>query len=201
MISSARLSAPSRRPLRRGTGRHYPPVGRARAGAGKVLRVPCTCRKQPEGPLSFTVPSCGAAQGRLPERPKGAVCKTVGYAFPGSNPGPATTTTTTEQPGRSACGGDVETLWGHRVIGPASRHRRRAALALRRPPRSRRSPRGRPPARRRPVVRPTCGGCGWRTRQRRARRGACTGGLWRWVRCTAAARPQGGLARLYADPP
>jgi hypothetical protein len=91
VISSARLSAPSRRPLRRGTGWHCPPAGQGRAGPGKVLTVTCTCRKQPEGPLSFTVPSCGAAQGRLPERPKGAVCKTVGFAFPGSNPGPATT--------------------------------------------------------------------------------------------------------------
>ena len=44
-----------------------------------------------EGPLSFTVPFYGAAQGRLPERPKGAVCKTVGFAYVGSNPTPATT--------------------------------------------------------------------------------------------------------------
>ncbi|CAO5175809.1 hypothetical protein FAIPA1_30092 [Frankia sp. AiPs1] len=29
--------------------------------------------------------------GRLPERPKGAVCKTVGSAYDGSNPSPATT--------------------------------------------------------------------------------------------------------------
>jgi hypothetical protein len=29
--------------------------------------------------------------GRLPERPKGAVCKTVGSAYVGSNPTPATT--------------------------------------------------------------------------------------------------------------
>src|SRR5215831_10952302 len=68
-------------------------AGRGRfqlAGRCKVLAVTCTYGKQPEGPLSFTVPSCGAAQGRLPERPKGAVCKTVGFAFPGSNPGPAT---------------------------------------------------------------------------------------------------------------
>jgi hypothetical protein len=27
----------------------------------------------------------------LPERPKGAVCKTVGFAYVGSNPTPATT--------------------------------------------------------------------------------------------------------------
>src|SRR5216683_6979338 len=30
------------------------------------------------------------AQGRLPEWPKGAVCKTVGLAYVGSNPTPAT---------------------------------------------------------------------------------------------------------------
>src|SRR5437762_2856364 len=32
-----------------------------------------------------------AAYGRLPEWPKGAVCKTVGSAYVGSNPTPATT--------------------------------------------------------------------------------------------------------------
>jgi hypothetical protein len=32
-----------------------------------------------------------AALGRLPEWPKGAVCKTVGSAYDGSNPSPATT--------------------------------------------------------------------------------------------------------------
>jgi hypothetical protein len=31
------------------------------------------------------------AHGRLPEWPKGAVCKTVGLAYVGSNPTPATT--------------------------------------------------------------------------------------------------------------
>src|SRR5262245_24894925 len=41
--------------------------------------------------LSFTVPSDVAARGRLPEWPKGAVCKTVGSAYDGSNPSPATT--------------------------------------------------------------------------------------------------------------
>ena len=101
MASSARLSAPSRRFLNGGTGRHRPPGrpphGRRRpggfrlAGPGEVLGGGRGCRKQPAGPLSFTVPSCGAVPGRLPERPKGAVCKTVGFAFPGSNPGPATT--------------------------------------------------------------------------------------------------------------
>jgi hypothetical protein len=35
--------------------------------------------------------SVETAHGRLPERPKGAVCKTVGFAYVGSNPTPATT--------------------------------------------------------------------------------------------------------------
>src|ERR1700746_1178697 len=33
----------------------------------------------------------GALIDGLVQRPKGAVCKTVGFAYPGSNPGPATT--------------------------------------------------------------------------------------------------------------
>src|SRR5580693_8191172 len=41
--------------------------------------------------LSFSVPPALAAHGRLPEWPKGAVCKTVGSAYVGSNPTPATT--------------------------------------------------------------------------------------------------------------
>ena len=40
--------------------------------------------------LSFSVPPALAADGRLPEWPKGAVCKTVGSAYVGSNPTPAT---------------------------------------------------------------------------------------------------------------
>ena len=127
VISSARLSAPSRRPLRRGTGRHCPPDRRARGrrrrepgrfqstGPSNVMTVACTCRKQPDGPLSFTVPSCGAAQGRLPERPKGAVCKTVGFAFPGSNPGPATTCGNGPWPGVSP--GSRAAALG--LVGPA----------------------------------------------------------------------------------
>jgi hypothetical protein len=35
-------------------------------------------------------PFCGTGYGRLPEWPKGAVCKTVGSAYVGSNPTPAT---------------------------------------------------------------------------------------------------------------
>src|SRR5215470_10961856 len=105
---AAAIPAPGRpprpaRPLDRGTGRYRPPSRQERAeaptpvaaasswpGGARVLAVTCTFRTQPAGPLSFTVPSCGAARGRLPERPKGAVCKTVGFVFPGSNPGPAT---------------------------------------------------------------------------------------------------------------
>jgi hypothetical protein len=49
------------------------------ATAGRGVRYPSQC------------PSCGTASGRLPERPKGAVCKTVGLAYVGSNPTPATT--------------------------------------------------------------------------------------------------------------
>jgi hypothetical protein len=41
--------------------------------------------------LSFWMPLARAAYGRLPEWPKGAVCKTVGSAYDGSNPSPATT--------------------------------------------------------------------------------------------------------------
>src|SRR6266851_4100890 len=52
------------------------------ATAGRSVRYPSQC------------PSCGTAYGRLPERPKGAVCKTVGLAYVGSNPTPATRTNT-----------------------------------------------------------------------------------------------------------
>jgi hypothetical protein len=36
------------------------------------------------------MPPARTAYGRLPEWPKGAVCKTVGSAYVGSNPTPAT---------------------------------------------------------------------------------------------------------------
>src|SRR6185312_9528773 len=99
---SARPSAPSRlssgprdgavlssQPLgARGIG---PACGVQLAGPGRVAAVTCTCRNQPGVRYPSLCRPDGAAQGRLPERPKGAVCKTVGYAFPGSNPGPATT--------------------------------------------------------------------------------------------------------------
>src|SRR5579864_4033894 len=41
--------------------------------------------------LSFSRPPARTVYGRLPEWPKGAVCKTVGSAYVGSNPTPATT--------------------------------------------------------------------------------------------------------------
>src|SRR2546430_2386218 len=73
------------------------PADRAGQGPGGGMRV----RQAARGPLSFTVPSCGTAQGRLPERPKGAVCKTVGFAYVGSNPTPATTCENDPWPGFS----------------------------------------------------------------------------------------------------
>src|SRR5699024_2628420 len=53
-----------------------PAIGERLCGLAKVLHAALT-----EGVLRT---------GRLPERPKGAVCKTVGIAFVGSNPTPAT---------------------------------------------------------------------------------------------------------------
>ena len=72
------------------------------AGRGGIVFTARQARLGGAGPLSFTVPSCGSAPGRLPERPKGAVCKTVGFAFPGSNPGPATTSENVPWPADSA---------------------------------------------------------------------------------------------------
>ncbi len=60
-----------------GQTRHSPPGGR--------LTVPSRLG------LSFSMPPARTAYGRLPEWPKGAVCKTVGSAYVGSNPTPATT--------------------------------------------------------------------------------------------------------------
>ena len=50
----------------------------SRLPCGLVLGYPCDAAR-------------AAAHGRLPEWPKGAVCKTVGSAYVGSNPTPATT--------------------------------------------------------------------------------------------------------------
>jgi hypothetical protein len=44
----------------------------------------------------LAMPPSAAVSGRLPEWPKGAVCKTVGFAYPGSNPGPATRSRSSE---------------------------------------------------------------------------------------------------------
>src|SRR6266850_7177839 len=58
-----------------------PEVSRLRVSrlpCGLVLGYPCDA-------------ASAAAYGRLPEWPKGAVCKTVGSAYVGSNPTPATT--------------------------------------------------------------------------------------------------------------
>src|SRR6185437_13726047 len=52
-------------------------------------RIPCTVRSC-HG-ISFSEPRSRCGYGRLPEWPKGAVCKTVGSAYVGSNPTPATT--------------------------------------------------------------------------------------------------------------
>ena len=48
-------------------------------------------REHASCPLSSSLPSHATDNGRLPEWPKGAVCKTVGSAYVGSNPTPATT--------------------------------------------------------------------------------------------------------------
>src|SRR5215475_7056927 len=50
----------------------------SRLPSGRVFGYPCDA-------------ASAAAYGRLPEWPKGAVCKTVGSAYVGSNPTPATT--------------------------------------------------------------------------------------------------------------
>jgi hypothetical protein len=59
--------------------------GRARYAPEGRLGYPALCRQDV------------TARGRLPERPKGAVCKTVGLAYVGSNPTPATTRNTSSE--------------------------------------------------------------------------------------------------------
>ena len=96
---------------RAGRRRHTEPAGGLRyrrlapgARARHADRSSRTDRRKPNRPagrsrltvrprlgLSFSVPLDLAARGRLPEWPKGAVCKTVGSAYVGSNPTPATT--------------------------------------------------------------------------------------------------------------
>src|SRR5439155_4234137 len=69
-----------------GADRH---AERVMSGGQPLNRIPLTVRSR-HG-LSFWMPPGAAAYGRLPEWPKGAVCKTVGSAYVGSNPTPATT--------------------------------------------------------------------------------------------------------------
>src|SRR5215469_6273105 len=70
-----------------GVGRH------ARcSGCLDVGRLPVGQRRNCSyRPLFFSLPPHTAVPGRLPEWPKGAVCKTVGFAYVGTNPTPATT--------------------------------------------------------------------------------------------------------------
>src|SRR5215471_3760164 len=67
-----------------------PALPRIPSDAGTVGHASFSCDGHARRSLSFTVPSGVAARGRLPEWPKGAVCKTVGSAYVGSNPTPAT---------------------------------------------------------------------------------------------------------------
>src|SRR6201981_1176591 len=72
-----------------------PEVSRLRVSrlpCGLVLGYPCDA-------------ASAAAYGRLPEWPKGAVCKTVGSAYVGSNPTPATTCENGSLAGNSRLGG------------------------------------------------------------------------------------------------
>jgi hypothetical protein len=74
-------------------------VWRPRAGwpAGRALPA----RRGARGSAILHCAVHRAAPGRLPERPKGAVCKTVGFAYVGSNPTPATTCGNGPWPGLS----------------------------------------------------------------------------------------------------
>src|SRR6202042_1558795 len=56
-----------------------------------MLPVPWSVCRQVASWAILAMPPAVAAYGRLPEWPKGAVCKTVGSAYVGSNPTPATT--------------------------------------------------------------------------------------------------------------
>src|ERR1700721_3058672 len=90
LVTLATRSWPS---VRRCRGRERPPGGPRRN------RSRC--------PLFFSLlpPQCGAVHGRLPEWPKGTVCKTVGSAYVGSNPTPATTCGDGPLAGNSRLGG------------------------------------------------------------------------------------------------
>src|SRR5262249_45230194 len=76
--TAPRLDAPSaERHAERAMSRGQP-LTVSRLPRGRVFGYPCDA-------------ASAAAYGRLPEWPKGAVCKTVGSAYVGSNPTPATT--------------------------------------------------------------------------------------------------------------
>jgi hypothetical protein len=64
-----------------------PPVGRPGGGCG-LFRLPMALRYS--SVLLSAVQHRLPQHGRLPERPMGADCKSVGFAFEGSNPSPAT---------------------------------------------------------------------------------------------------------------
>ena len=111
------------------------PVGcRARAGR--------TRRRARCGILPYRAPcdpsAVGATAGGLPERPMGADCKSVGLAFEGSNPSPATLTEARPPDAPSRPGADACPV----APGPDARLGERLARQRRRRPR--------PPRRRRP---------------------------------------------------
>ena len=74
-------------------------------GAG-FRRVPAAdVTSPPEVRYSFPVAAVRGGHGRLPEWSKGAVCKTVGSAYAGSSPAPATPAETALSPAKTRCGG------------------------------------------------------------------------------------------------
>src|ERR1700756_3474584 len=62
-----------------------------------------------------------AAYGRLPEWPKGTVCKTVGSAYVGSNPTPATTSENGPLAAETRLGGPVFSGGSGDVYPPSAR--------------------------------------------------------------------------------
>src|SRR5215468_5738074 len=79
--TAPRLDAPA-------AGRH---AERADDQSDPCGRAGCRLTASPRLGLSLRCRPERTAYGRLPEWPKGAVCKTVGSAYVGSNPTPATT--------------------------------------------------------------------------------------------------------------
>src|SRR6201995_2938624 len=70
-----------------------------------------------------------AAYGRLPEWPKGTVCKTVGSAYVGSNPTPATTCGNGPLAANSRAGGPF-------LLGPGVCHLAALSIVILRCPRT-----------------------------------------------------------------